>query len=517
MDGSRFDDLARAFAGASSRRRFLGGLAAGAVGLIGRRTAEGASCREVGTVCTSNGNCCSQLCGAPDKTARRRCECSAGFATCNGDCVDPATAYASDPANCGACGHACPRTRCQVATCSSGVCGLAPDATSVGKSCDGGNLCTTGNTCQSDGSCSGTPITCTAVDQCHTAGVCNPATGTCSNPAKTNGASCNDGNACTQTDTCQNGVCTGGNPVVCTAPDQCHATGTCDPATGICSNPLKPNGSACNDGNACTQTDTCQAGVCTGGNPVVCAAPDQCHTAGVCNSATGICSNPAKSDGVSCNADNNACTVDTCQAGICTAGAPKDCSTDPAYNDQCHIGVCNTTTGQCEKQAKPNGSACDDGNPCTQTDTCQAGVCTGGNPVVCTASDQCHLTGVCNPATGVCTNPVKSDGTACSDNNACTNTDTCQAGACVPGTSVVCAPAGPCQQAGICNHATGQCEYANKIGRQHLLRQQPLHQLHLQRRSVHRRHHGRLQRLQRLHDRYLRSGHRLRLHRHQLR
>src|SRR5216684_665797 len=40
--------------------------------------------------------------------------------------------------------------------------------------------------------------------------------------------------------------------VTCTASDQCHVAGTCDPATGMCSNPPKANGTACNDGNACT-------------------------------------------------------------------------------------------------------------------------------------------------------------------------------------------------------------------------------------------------------------------------
>src|SRR5207244_1294041 len=145
-----------------------------------------------------------------------------------------------------------------------------------------------------------------------------PATGTCSNPAKPNGSPCNDGNACTHTDTCQSGVCTGGNPVVCPAPDQCHDAGTCSPATGACSNPAQPDGSACNDGNACTRTDTCQRGTCTGSNPAVCTAHDQCHNARTCNPATGTCSNPAKPDGSTCN-DGNACTqTDTCQMGTCT-------------------------------------------------------------------------------------------------------------------------------------------------------------------------------------------------------
>lgn len=80
------------------------------------------------------------------------------------------------------------------------------------------------------------------------------------------GASCNDNDACTRTDTCQSGVCVGGNPIVCTAQSQCHAVGTCDPTTGQCSNPLRPEESPCNDDNACTQSDVCRKGICVGTN-----------------------------------------------------------------------------------------------------------------------------------------------------------------------------------------------------------------------------------------------------------
>jgi hypothetical protein len=58
-------------------------------------------------------------------------------------------------------------------------------------------------------------------------------------------------------------TCIGGTPVVCTASDQCHVAGTCNPASGTCDNPAAPNGTACNDGNHCTN-DTCQSGTCTG-------------------------------------------------------------------------------------------------------------------------------------------------------------------------------------------------------------------------------------------------------------
>jgi hypothetical protein len=83
-----------------------------------------------------------------------------------------------------------------------------------------------------------------------------------------NGAACSDANVCTQSDTCQSGTCVGSNPVVCAASDQCHAVGTCNTSTGVCSNPVKPDGATCDDGNACTAGDTCGGGVCVSGSPV---------------------------------------------------------------------------------------------------------------------------------------------------------------------------------------------------------------------------------------------------------
>jgi hypothetical protein len=248
----------------------------------------------------------------------------------------------------------------------------------IGQCCQQGNLqvCLAAGQCCTAATCP-TPTNPCKVATC-TAGVCGEA-----NIA--NGTSCNDGNACTSGDTCQAGVCTGGTSVVCTALDQCHDVGVCDPATGICSNPNKTNGTSCNDGNACTTGDTCQAGICTGGTATVCSALDQCHDAGVCDPATGICSNPEKANGTSCS-DNNACTqTDTCQAGVCTPGTNVVCS--PL--DQCHVaGVCDPATGLCSNPTAADGTTCDDGDACTQTDTCVAGVCTGSNPVICTASDQ---------------------------------------------------------------------------------------------------------------------------------
>src|SRR5207247_1149251 len=135
-----------------------------------------------------------------------------------------------------------------------------------------GDACTLFDQCQGGICASAGSVLCTPQDPCHAAGVCDPATGVCSNPTAANGTSCSDGNVCTQSDTCQNGICTGSNPITCIAQDQCHAAGTCDTSTGACSNPVKTDGTGCDDANPCTQSDACQAGICTGTNPVACAA-----------------------------------------------------------------------------------------------------------------------------------------------------------------------------------------------------------------------------------------------------
>src|SRR5262249_28117620 len=103
-----------------------------------------------------------------------------------------------------------------------------------------------------------------------------------------------DGNACTTGEACHGGVCSGGTAKTCTgAPgDACHLAAACDPSSGACVNPPAPDGTLCNDSNACTRGDRCQAGACVSGPPVVCVAPDACHAPGTCQPATGVCTNP---------------------------------------------------------------------------------------------------------------------------------------------------------------------------------------------------------------------------------
>ena len=205
-----------------------------------------------------------------------------------------------------------------------------------GTACNDGNKCNTNETCQG-GVCKGTAVVCTASDQCHAAGTCDPTSGTCSNPPVTDGSACNDGNACTTSDVCAAGVCMGA-AVTCKASDQCHVAGTCDPTSGACSNPTAANGTACNDGNACTQTDTCQAGVCAGSNPVVCTG------GATCNPATGTCSGGASPAALSAVLTPSTTTVNTGQAFTATLAVRNTGGTAANAVQPAAMSVCTGPT-----------------------------------------------------------------------------------------------------------------------------------------------------------------------------
>lgn len=187
-------------------------------------------------------------------------------------------------------------------------------------------------------------VLCVPSGPCREAGVCDPATGACTRPARPDGSPCDDGDACTRSDSCQGGSCLGADPISCGPAGVCRLS-ACDPLTGECSHPVAPDGSPCDDGDGCTRSDRCQGGGCVGADPVTCVASDPCHLAGTCDPATGSCSNPPV---------------------VCPA------------SDACHLpGVCDPASGACTYAARPDGESCDDGDALTGPDTCHSGACYG--------------------------------------------------------------------------------------------------------------------------------------------
>lgn len=120
----------------------------------------------------------------------------------------------------------------------------------------------------------------------------------------------------------------------------------------------------------------------------------------------------------------------TCLAGSLNNSTCKcDCDKGCNSTNDCLVspGICNTSTGQCTWTNKPLGAACDDKDLCTGISLCNGNatcVTVEASRKICTLLSQCHDVGTCNPATGLCSNPVEV-GASCTDGNWCTSNDIC--------------------------------------------------------------------------------------------
>ena len=233
-----------------------------------------------------------------------------------------------------------------------------------------------------------------------------------------------DDSVCTVQDTCKDGKCAPGKALDCDDKNPCTAD-KCDPKLGCQYEPL--TGPICNaDDNECTQSDACKEGVCTPGQKKSCESGDECVT-GKCSVTTGKCSYTFQT-GLPCN-DGNPCTSsETCQNDTCKGDATQCDDGNPCTADSCE------SPNGCVHKA--NAGPCTDGNACTKQDACKDGACVG---LPMSATEDCDdgnacTKDACNPTQG-CTH-ANETGTNCDDGNTCTKNDVCAAGKCQPGSNV---------------------------------------------------------------------------------
>lgn len=127
-----------------------------------------------------------------------------------------------------------------------------------------------------------------------------------------------------------------------------------------------PDGTPCDDLNACTATSTCRGGACVAENPVVCPPPDACHAALVCDPTTGACLDaPALSDGAVCDDATKCLHGGTCASGACVADHDPCNDANPCTLDRCDgkgrcvndaIPGCRLTESQSTVVASAHGS-----------------------------------------------------------------------------------------------------------------------------------------------------------------
>ncbi|HSA21447.1 MAG TPA: hypothetical protein P5076_08365 [Myxococcota bacterium] len=445
---------------------------------------------------------------------------AAGFCLIAGVCVPE---EAPDPAD-----------ACSTCDPAQSTTGWSP---ATGRACDDGDACTRDDTCGPPG-CAGESyacddqIECTA-DGCDGAGGCtftmfagyclissqcwsagqspadNPCQ-TCVPELRLDGwssadqAACDDLDACTFADHCQDQTCAGtqyscDDDEACTL-DTCLGDGTCrndlveevciidgacvpggapHPADACqaCLPAVDPDhwsqldpGSACDDGDACSSGDQCLAGTCQG-TPYGCGDDLDC-TEDLCL-GDGTCSNVLSA---------GACVIE----GVCRA------ADEPNPTNPCETCAPDSDPGNWS--ALPDDSPCEDGDPCSIDDACHQGVCEGDafscddgllctedvcdgaggceHPLVaghCLIDATCRAHGEANPSDPCeacdATAPQAwspNDGASCSDDDPCTSGDLCTGGACT-GEGYTCDDGLECT-ADTCDGAGG-CSFSVEAGR----------------------------------------------------
>ncbi len=259
--------------------------------------------------------------------------------------------------------------------------------------------------------------------------------------------SCDDGDFCTHTDTCVAGVCTGLPAAGC---KDCTATGFCS------------------DGNACT-VDVCVNFECvtTPGFDVAaqCCNPmdgalsvindGNACTQDICDATTGLVVHEPVANDTPCD-DGLFCTVCAlCTNGTCSGGVERDCS---HADNQCGVGVCNEATDACEALPANDGDLCDDGLFCTIGETCGNGGCGDGDPRDCGGFDDNCNVGLCDETADQCEPAAINEADPCEDGLFCTINETCTNGLCGGGVPRDCSPLDDACNQGVCNETLDLCE-----------------------------------------------------------
>lgn len=426
--------------------------------------------------------------------------CTAGL--CTGEPVDESQ-HCND-------GNACTADWCQQAPKESGG-GCKHQLVPEGTQCNDKNACTQDDACSIQGICQGTPVKCSDGNPC-TQDHCDFATGCYFEDAS--GIACDDGDACTVNDICDEGICLPGadknchddNP--CTL-DSCGPDGEClhQPEDWLCDDGLYCNGvetchpdTGCQAGQPPVADDLidCTADLCDEGADTILHLPDHsaCSDGDVCNGQETCVAGQGCHDGTDLECEDGvACTLDTCQPETGCQHAPQDllcedghpCTVHTCHpNDgcvkaeevagangvvcclssnlecddgnQCTQDLCNTLTNQCENTPEENGTPCNDGLDCSADDVCIDTTCAGTTPecddeIPCTI-DSCIEPGGCQHIP---------DDSVCRDDDACNGEESCQVDTgCLAGQDLDCNDELDCT-ADSCDALTGCIHETNDV------------------------------------------------------
>jgi hypothetical protein len=344
-------------------------------------------------------------CPTDDKTpSGQPGSCAPGQVCCNGGCTALGTVT-----NCASCGNACTIKQ----DCRDGAC-ICPNEICDGACCASGEVCI-------DGACGaragdGQPCDTTGANDCQNGLTC--CGGTCRD-LQTNPDFCGDcdtvcaavtANTCQEARICSTGSCgfrpKAANTVCRTSTGPCDPAEVCNGSDLTCPTDLKTgNGQpgTCGGGQVCCGGASCT----TLGTTTNCAfCGNACSNNQVCNS--GVCTCPNATCGSVCCAAGQACI-----GGVCRARSGEGGTCDTSENGDCADGLvcCGTTCRRLGTNA--NCASC--GNACPADHACVGGTC----KLECT-SDNCGKVAGCGTGAS-CRTPEGSrpTGTCQADGQCC--------------------------------------------------------------------------------------------------
>ncbi|MGB0591910.1 MAG: lectin-like protein [Myxococcota bacterium] len=341
--------------------------------------------------------------------------CDDGNPSTKGDLCDGGSTCMGTP-------YVCTPTQCEASSTPDGS-GCSVTYWAGGYACDDGNPNTKDDICNGAGACIGTPFTCPGPSQCVTS--VTPNDGECLLNYQVAGVACNDGDNTTKFDACDGAGGCAGEAYTCEV-SACVLSAS--PNGFNCDNIYSPNGSPCDDDDAETKDDVCDAaGQCLG-ETYTC-EPGPCEVTSVPNGED--CDVTLKVEGSACNDGVPGTINDTCDAqGLC-AGTLIECPLGPCHQSSTPDG------DTCVVVPKPVGVTCDDQNAGTKADACDAAGDCVGTPYTCTPTD-CQLSSTPN---GVgCDVTFWAYGQPCDDGNAATTGDICDGQGGCQGETYECAP-----------------------------------------------------------------------------
>ena len=219
--------------------------------------------------------------------------------------------------------------------------------------------------------------------------------------------------------------CSGGSNCVISGTQQCNT----DLTALSCQGTFHPAGSSCDDGDVCTDTDSCDS-------------------LGVCSGSAYSCDDGLPETTDVCNGDGTCSFLPN--TGFCVVGGVS--YTEGALDPSNACKACLTATSQTAFSARPDGTTCNDSKNCTTADQCLSGACSGTTKV-CDDSSDC-TDDSCSEATGCVFDSSATEGNTCDDGKACTENTACTSGVCGGGATKDCDDSNPCTQ-DACNALTG--------------------------------------------------------------